>query len=308
MKGLELSEKYFERYGRPMIDEKFSGFRDRVAAGLAGDGSECFGFDDELSMDHDWGPSFCLWLTKDDYQKIGAGLAAELEKLPQSFEGYPPRNVSAFGKNRVGVFAIGFFYRNYIGIDHLPASLGQWMRISENRLAACTNGKVFCDGLGAFTGFRNGLKQFYPEDVRLRKMAARCVSIGQYGQYNFRRCFKRGEYVAASYAQAKFCADMISLIFLLNREYTPFFKWMHKALKKLPVMGEYAHRVIKEIVLVSDSERKYLLIEEICEKVIEVMRQQKLSDSNSDFLIDHGEALRLKIEDPDLRGMSVWSG
>ena len=58
MKGLELAEKYYEAYGRKMIEENFPEIRDQIAAGLVGQGSECLGFDDEISMDHDYGPSF----------------------------------------------------------------------------------------------------------------------------------------------------------------------------------------------------------------------------------------------------------
>ena len=53
MKGLELAKAYYEEYGRPMIREKFPDYEGRIAVGLAGEGSECFGYDDEISRDHD---------------------------------------------------------------------------------------------------------------------------------------------------------------------------------------------------------------------------------------------------------------
>ena len=59
--GMELCRAYYETYGRAMIHEKFSEYEDRIAVGLAGEGSDCFGYDDEASRDHDWGPSFLMW-------------------------------------------------------------------------------------------------------------------------------------------------------------------------------------------------------------------------------------------------------
>ncbi|MCK7509469.1 MAG: DUF4037 domain-containing protein [Desulfobacterales bacterium] len=53
--------------------------------------------------------------------------------------------------------------------------------VPESALAAATNGKVFNDPLGEFTLIRNRLLHFYPDDVRLKKMAARCMTIGPVG-------------------------------------------------------------------------------------------------------------------------------
>ena len=72
MKGLELSKRYFETYGISMLrslKETYPELDGQFAAGLVGQGSECLGFDDQLSTDHDFGPSFCIWLTQPVYEK-----------------------------------------------------------------------------------------------------------------------------------------------------------------------------------------------------------------------------------------------
>ena len=56
MNGMELAERYYETYGRPMLHEKYPEYETRIAVGLVGEGSECFGFDDRISRDHDFGP------------------------------------------------------------------------------------------------------------------------------------------------------------------------------------------------------------------------------------------------------------
>jgi hypothetical protein len=313
MTGLELSESYFLRFGRPMIEEKFPGYRQRIAAGLVGDGSECFGFDDEISRDHDWGPAFCLWLTEEDYGKIGASLQGEVDRLPREFQGFEARRGSPWGGGRTGVFEIGRFYGRFLGVGHVPASLREWRAIPESHMAAATNGRVFTDPLGEFSAFRNQLKAFYPEDVRLKKIASRCMTMAQSGQYNYLRCIRRGEYVAAELAEAQFITDSISIVFLLNRQYMPFYKWAHRAMDGLPLIGESMYRLLLRIVTAHEvqpaetpSERKAGLMEEVCRAVIGELRRQGLSDSGSDFLLDHGPVVRDKIQDQGLRDIDVW--
>jgi hypothetical protein len=313
MKGLDIAERYFRVHGAPMIERKFSDYTDRIAAGLVGDGSECFGFDDSLSRDHDWGPSFCLWLAKADFEKIGRALQEEYDGLPKNFAGLPVRTVSPWGAGRVGVFETGAFYRQFIGRERVPDTYSAWRMIPETNLAVCTNGRVFTDPLGEFTGVRNGLLAFYPEDVRLKKIASRCMSAAQSGQYNYLRCTRRGEYVAAQYAETKFIGDVISLVFLLNKRYKPFYKWMHRSLANLPILGSRIHDALHDLVTVHHNARgedvywkKIDLMEDVSRQIVDEFRSQGLSGSESIFLLDHGPEIIERIQDPELRKMNVW--
>ena len=71
---LSVCRAFYEKYGADMIHRNFPQFENRIAVGLVGEGSECFGFDDEISRDHDFGLGFCMWLNTVDYQAIGAQL------------------------------------------------------------------------------------------------------------------------------------------------------------------------------------------------------------------------------------------
>jgi hypothetical protein len=305
MQGLEISEKYFWEFGAPMLEQKFGEYRNRIAAGLVGDGSDCYGFDDEISRDHDWGPGFCLWLDKPAYETIGQKVISELAMLPAEFAGFS-RSVSDWGKARIGVFEIGSFYKNYIGIERLPQNNLEWRTIPEINLAAVTNGKIFSDPLGDFSRFREGLKLFYPEDVRLKKIASRCMSIARSGQYNYIRCARRKEEVAARFVEAEFCSDVISVVFLLNRQYKPFFKWMHRAVRPLPILGESIYKLLFDIVTSLGHIKKSQKMEEACALIIEELKNQALSDSASPFLLDHGPIVQTKIQDPEIRKINVW--
>jgi hypothetical protein len=301
MKGLDLAEAYYHTHGSPMIRSKFPAYVARIAAGFVGPGSECFGFDDEISRDHDWGPGFCLWLTAEDYGEIGTALQEAYEKLPETFLGFGPRIVSPGEERRTGVCEISAFYRIYTGLDHVPESLREWLYIPEQSLGMCTNGRVFSDPLGKFSRWREALIDFYPEDVRLKRLASRCMTIAQAGQYNFQRSLRRKELFAVHYAETKFCADVISLVFLLNRRYVPFYKWMHRATQELPILGEKIHGMISDLIAIADYDEKRSIIEEICALIIGELRSEGLSDSESDFLLDHAHRIHVKIRDSGLR-------
>lgn len=87
MKGLELARTYYMECGRAMIQEQFESYASHMTVGLCGEGSECFGFDDEISKDHDFGPAFCIWLDREVMEQIGEDLMAAYEALPACFGG-----------------------------------------------------------------------------------------------------------------------------------------------------------------------------------------------------------------------------
>lgn len=285
MKGLMLSRRYYEEYGIPML-RSFPSYEKRIAVGLAGEGSECLGFDDEYSRDHDWGPGFCMWLTDGDYREIGDSLQNAYEKLPKAFHGEGPRNQSDGGAGRVGVLRISDFYRRYTGLDRAPASLKEWGAIPESYLATAVNGEVFRDDLSAFSDIRNQLLAYYPEDVRLKKIAARGAIMAQGGQYNFPRCLKRGENVAAAMAVSEFTEAACSMVYLLNKRYMPFYKWAHHGIKSLPLLS-CVYLKLEALYASVQGEEKQIWVEDISRDVINELKAQSLTDCSSDFLLDH---------------------
>ncbi len=313
MKGLELSELYYREACAPMLARLFPGLVHRIAAGLVGEGSECLGFDDELSRDHDWGAAICLWLDAHDYEESGEALRHALAELPKHIRGYPVRRETDRAAGRTGVLEIARFYFRYLGRSKAPDTLVDWLATPEENLAAATNGAVFADPCGLFTCTRSQLLDFYPEDVRRKKIAARCARIAQAGQYNFPRCTARKEYVAAAMAEAAFIGAACSAVFLLNKRYKPFFKWMHRAMLPLPLLGQEVFCALSGLVGVEGDQppacgKKVEIIEGVSAMIARELERQGLSDAKSDFLLDHALSVQGRIHEPAIRDLDVLLG
>ena len=164
LKGMELCRQYFEVFGRPMLQRNFALYLDHIACGLAGEGSECLGFDDHISPDHDFGPSFCIWTDLPD--DMCAKLQKAYDLLPKEFMGMK-RIVTPNGTDRTGVIKVTDFLRKFTGFDHVPNSSEEWQYTVDENLACAVNGSIFMDNSGFFTDIRQRL-QVQPEDIRLR--------------------------------------------------------------------------------------------------------------------------------------------
>ena len=317
MNALDLSEQFFRETALPSLKQAFPLEWQRMGAGLVGNGSDCFGFDDEISRDHDWGVEFFVWLADSDYETYADEVRVWKRELWESCPGVPFRQVSDYGIHDT-VTTPSRFYRMLTGFPQGPRSVLDWRRVPETNLAMAVNGRVFLDPLGEFSLTRRHLMEYYPEDLRRKKIAARCLSAAQTGQYNFLRCAQRGDVVAKEVALARFAQDAMQLVFLLNRRYMPYYKWSYRAMRDLPLLaagvapelerlwaeeveeGELdpGTRLLREV---SPRDRgRAVVVERICALIIGELRRQGLSGSTSTFLVEHGEAVQATITDPDL--------
>lgn len=310
MKGLELSKKYYEAYGRPMLHETFPEAAAYAAAGLVGYGSECLGFDDEISMDHDYGPSFCIWLPREIYDQYGEKMQAAYDALPKEFMGFSGRVEEEQGKGRVGILCLEDFYLEILGRDFAPKTAQEWFGIPEPALCTAVSGQVFEDFLGRFTGIREALLGYYPEEVWRTKLAESLAKAAQAGQYNYARAMKRGERIAAEIALTEFVKEAMQIVYLLNKKYAPFYKWMHRGLRELAVCGEIGD-MLSLLYQVPDpaeaweganpddfvyqlntGDGRVVVMEAVCNVLVQTLNEMGISHVQDNFLQSHvGEVL-----------------
>lgn len=298
MKGLELARGYFLDECLPRLRKELPGVLPYLAAGLVGEGSDCFGYDDFISRDHDWGPAFCLWLPERHMEEFVRPLRELIDTMPQYYQGLKTRKLSA--SPRVGLHSVESFYASLIGCKGLPQSTEQWLSAPRSGLAAAINGEVFLDNPGEFSRIREKLKEFYPEDLRRWLLARCCALAAQTGQYNYLRCLRHGEKTTADIIKARYAENAMAALFLLNKEYMPFYKWSLRRMKELPIKGAEAGR-LTELVMEAKGMDAIEPIEAFSGLIISLLREQGLSVGESDFLMDHCGELIMGIQDDKLR-------
>ena len=312
MKGLEISEAYFRAYGLPMLEERFPDVLPHMAAGLFGSGSECFGFDDEVSRDHDFDPGVMLLLPDEDI--VGRKTAFALERayaaLPKEFMGIEHPGLAPVGGSRRGVMRTHEAFERMVGSADGALTMRQWLALPSYALAEATNGQVFYDGLGEVSRIRARLAR-YPEDIRRKKLAGQLLLAAQAGQYNYPRCLRHGETAAAQLAVITFVQSAMEAIFLLNNTYQPFYKWRFRALRALPTLALEAE--LFEYLITTDNEGqlahdKLEVIEGVAVDLIAELRKQGLSQADCGDLEKHAYAVNDGIGDGDLRNMHILAG
>ena len=312
MQGLELAKAYYEEYGAPMLHEQFPEWEGLIAAGLCGSGSECFGWDDEVSQDHDFEAGFCLFIPGEDVidRQTAFRLERAYAKLPKEFMGVKKSLISPAGGSRHGVIRMSDFFLAKTGNADGEMYGYDWFRVPENSLLEATNGAVWRDDAGIFSAKREALRRM-PEDVRLKKLAGELATMAQAGQYNYLRCLDHGEEGAAQLAAVAFAQAAIHAVFLLNRVLMPYYKWQFRAMRTLPKLAGLEPALTGLIGGCSgagDMMEKYMAIENIASAVIEELQAQGITEAVCGDLSKHANSVNDHVADPALRNEDIFFG
>lgn len=309
MKGIEISKAYFEEYGRPMLEKDFSDILPYLCVGMVGGGSDCYGFDDEISRDHDFEPGFCIFIPNEDVvdRRKEFLLERAYAKLPKEFMELKRSLVSPVGGRRNGVIRISDFYLNKIGSADSKLSVLDWLTISESYLFEATNGEIFFDNYGEFSEIRNRIMNM-PEDIRLKKLAGNMLLMAQSGQYNYGRCLSHGETGAAQLAVIEFVNAAMKTVFLLNKKYMPYYKWSFRAMRDLKLFSTFSDSF--EYLLTSENDSataqtKTDVIEDIASMIIGYLIDNEMTKAICGDLEKHAYSVNDSISDPNIRNMNI---
>ena len=311
--NLQRSKEFYLQHGAKMIHDTFPEYESRIAVGMVGEGSDCFGFDDEISTDHDYGVGFCMWLTKQDYDAFGQELQNAYEDLLKK-HGIVQKD--RWLQSRRGVCEINSFYQEVLSE---MKSNDEETKVQEARFAELTNGEVFRDDLGEFTAKRVQLMQYYPEAIWRKNLATLLHEFAQYGQSNYARMMARQDYVTAHICIAKAMESAMDIAYVLLRKYAPYYKWKRKGLEKIAQSNDTDKHWIKQLLWTCEeltllqvqkkawendkydagrlniNDKAVVLIELLAKVLLKEMAKQKLVTGTDTFLEVHmGEVLEYK--------------
>ncbi len=244
MNAIEGSRRFYKEHVAGLIHTRFGEYEGRIAVGIAGEGSDCFGYDDLISRDHDFGTGVCLWVTGRDMDEFGYRLSIAYNGLVDSAE---RKHYTERLRERRGVMTIHDFYSNILQIDcdtdNCTMTEGQWQSLDHSCLMTAVNGAVFRDDLGEFTAFRKLLLGYYPDRVWKRRIAEQLHEYAASLQVNYARCMARGDTVAAEICRIRGLGSAMELYFLLKRTYPPYYKWTYRAMRELDASGEFSGKI-----------------------------------------------------------------
>ncbi len=269
--GLELNEQFYAGVIRPLLAAEFPGLAH--AAARLGSGSDVLGYDDGLSMDHDWGIRQQLFLAPNDEMRWGTAVADTFSRrLPYTFQGYsvhfapanaegtrlPVQITTGPVNHNIHITTPARFFQQQLGSD--PTGMWtavEWVCVAQQHLLHVTAGRVFVDEIGELTRLRQKFAS-YPADVWLYLLACQWARLGQ-EEHLMGRAGYAGDDLGSRLIAARLVHDLMQLAFLLAKQYAPYPKWFGTAFARLPLAPVLAPLLTQVLRVESWQEREHFL-------------------------------------------------
>lgn len=291
---IDISRSFFEDVVQPILQEHFPEETAQTAFGVFGYGSEALRLDDEYSRDHHWGLRIDALMPPAVFESKRQAIMETLSaNLPESYQGHSLRAGHLAGAGLAPDNLQAFLTRT-IGIDHAPRNHVEWLKIPEEDIIHIVNGEVWADPLGEFTTIREVFQGYYPEPVRLRRIANWCRFFSGMGTYALKRAILRDN---EFYATTRFSNALrlgIQLAFLLDKQYFTYDKWLLAYLERLPRLGQPLLPIVNEAVkLTTGWERKLDLLHEMTDILDQAMVADGIIQPHPKFEISPTSGYRL---------------
>jgi hypothetical protein len=247
--GLKLCEYFYHEAVRPILDGAFP--QVVHSAARLDYGSDVLGFDTAQSRDHGWGPKVTLFLSRGDYERYRDQIPEVMaDQLPTEIRGYPTNFDEPFSgeggmqaidqgpvRHWVAVDTISGFFTRYIDLDptkHLDAVA--WLTLPPQHLRTIASGAIFHDGLDLLDAVCERLR-WYPRDVWLYLLANQWRRIDQEEPF-MARCGDVGDELGSRIVATRQVIEIMKICFLMERQYTPYYKWFGTAFERLACAPE----------------------------------------------------------------------
>lgn len=269
---IDVSRDFFNEIVRPILEEKFAEETAQTAFGIFGYGSEALRLDDAYSSDHHWGlridaivpDEICQERCQEIIQVVSSN-------LPASYRGHPLREGHVSGSGLAPDSKTAYLTRT-IGLDRAPETYAEWLSIPEEDIIHITNGEIWHDPAGHFSAIRQVFLGYYPEPVRLRRIAHWCRYFSGMGTYALKRAVLRNNEFYAATAFGKAIRWGVQLAFMLDRRYFPYDKWLLAFFERLPRLADPLLPIVDEAVSLSTSwERKLELLDQMADILDQTM-------------------------------------
>ena len=273
---VDVSRDFFFEVLLPILQREYPTEASQTAFGVFGYGSEVLRLDDEYSSDHHWGLRINAlmpeYLFKGRQKEI---LGVVDSNLPDSYRGHSLQKGYTVGKG-LSLMSLERFLTQTIGIDYPPETYEEWLSLPEEDIVHVINGEIWYDEAGCFSAIRKAFHDYYPEPVRLRRIAHWCRYFSGMGSYALHRALLRHNEYYANVAFSRALRLGIQLAFLLDKEYFTYDKWIMAFLPRLPRLGGVILPIVNEAVgLGTPWERKL----ELLNQMADVLDQTMVKDS-----------------------------